>query len=62
MISEEGLELTADKVRALVEAPVPKDVSQLQSFLGLVNYYAKFLPNLSSTLAPLNQLLQNSWK
>ena len=62
VISEEGLKPTADKVRALVEAPVPKDVSQLQSFLGLVNYYAKFLPNLSSALAPLNQLLQKSRK
>ena len=62
MISEEGLKSTADKVRDLAEAPVPKDISQVRSFLGLVNYYAKFLPNLSSVLAPLNQLLQESWK
>ena len=62
VISEEGLKPTADKVRALVEVPVPKDVTQLRSFLGLVNYYAKFLPNLSSALAPLNQLLQKSRK
>ena len=32
--------------------------SQLQSFLGLVNYYGKFLPNLSRTLPPLHRLLQ----
>ena len=60
VISEEGLKPTADKVRALVDAPVPKDVSQLRSFLGLVNYYAKSMPNLSSVLAPLYQLLQKS--
>ena len=32
--------------------------SQLWSFLGLVNYYVKFLPKLSSTLAPLHRLLR----
>ena len=57
-----GLKPTVDKVRALVEATVPKDVFQLRSFLGLVNYYAKFMPNQSSALAPLNQLLQKSRK
>jgi hypothetical protein len=36
--------------------------SQLRAFLGLVNYYVKFLPNLSSTLAPLYQLLEKQRK
>ena len=39
-ITEAGLKPTAEKVRALVEATVPKDVSQLRSFFGLVKYYA----------------------
>ena len=38
------------------------DVSQLKSFLGLVNYYCKFLPNLSNTLAPLYRNLQKNAK
>lgn len=57
-ISAAGLHPTEEKVRAIVDAPVPKDVTQLKSFLGLVNYYGKFLPQLSSTLAPLYALLQ----
>ena len=62
-ISAEGLRPTDDKIRAVTEAPAPRNVSQLRSFLGLVNYYAKFLPQLSSTLAPLYRLLQKkcSW-
>ena len=32
-------------------------MSELKAFLGLVNYYGKFLPNLSTTLAPLHRLL-----
>ena len=62
-VSAAGLQPTADaKVKAIKEAPAPKDVSQLQSFLGLVNYYGKFLPNLSSVLSPLYRLLQSSTK
>ena len=56
------IKLMTNTVRALVDAPVHKDVSQLQSFLGLVNYYAKFMPNPSSALAPLYQLLKKSRK
>jgi len=33
-------------------APALQDVTQLKSFLGLVDYYGKFLPDLSSLLSP----------
>lgn len=61
-ISAQGLQPTEGKVRAIKNAPAPADVSQLKSFLGLVNYYCKFLPNLSNTLAPLYRLLQKNAK
>ena len=61
-ISADGLQPTQEKVRAIVKAPAPQNVSQLRSFLGLVNYYAKFLPQLSSTLSPLYRLLEKRSK
>lgn len=61
-ISAQGIKPTDRKVRALQEAPCPTNVSQLKSFLGLANYYIKFLPNLSSTLSPLYRLLQKQVK
>ena len=61
-ISAEGIQPTQEKVRAIAEAPAPNNVSQLRSFLGVVNYYAKFLPNLSTALAPLYRLLQKKAK
>ena len=54
------------KVRVIKDAPRPRDVSQLRSFLGLLNYYGKFLPNLATLLRPLYDLLQSvktwSWE
>ena len=47
---------------AILNAPAPTSVTELKSFLGLVSYYGKFIPNLSSTLYPLYQLLKASAK
>ena len=62
-ISDEGLQPTEGKIQAIAEAPEPQNVSQLKAFLGMLNYYAKFLPNISPRLAPLYKLLQKavSW-
>ena len=57
-ITAHGLQPTDEKIRAIRDAPAPKDISQLKSFLGLVNYYGKFLPHLSDILAPIYKLLQ----
>ena len=47
-------------MKAVQEAPVPKNVTELKSFLGMLSYYSKFLPNLVSELAPLYKLLKQS--
>ena len=59
-ISDKGLQLTEGKIRAIVKAPAPENVSQLKAFLGMLNYYAKFLPNISSRLAQLYKFLQKA--
>ena len=62
VIDSTGLHTSPDKVKAIIDAPCPTNVAQLRSFLGLINYYGRFLPNLSTVLHPLNQLLQKDWK
>ena len=57
-IDATGLHPLADKVQAVKEAPIPKSVQELKSYLGMLTYYGKFLPNLSSTLHPLYALLK----
>ena len=59
-ISKEGLQPTEDKVKAVIDTPPPTDVSKLRAFLGLVNYYGKFMENLSTLLAPLYSLLRKN--
>ncbi len=63
-ISQAGLQPTQGKVQAIAEAPRPQTVTEVKAFVGLVNYYGKFLRNLATTLAPLYQLLQKNaaWK
>ena len=62
-ISLEGLQPTRGKICAITDAPIPSNLTKLRSFLGLVNYYSKFLPHLATTLAPLYLLLRrrNKW-
>ena len=44
----------------MVKVPQPRNVAELKSFLGMVNYYSKFLPNLSTTISPLYALLKKN--
>ena len=59
-IDSKGLHATPSKLEATMQAPFPKYPQQLRSFLGLLNNYGKFIPNLASLVHPLNQLLHNN--
>jgi hypothetical protein len=61
-IDAEGIHPTDDKVQAIMKAPVPTDVGKLKSYLGLLNYYGSFMPNLSTMLHPLHKLLRKGEK
>ncbi|GBP89666.1 Uncharacterized protein K02A2.6 [Eumeta japonica] len=58
VIDKDGLHTSPEKVKAIKEAEPPKNVSQLKSFLGLVNYYRSFVPRMSTILGPLHDLLK----
>ena len=54
-LSQSGISKST-KVDAVLEMPPPKDVPSLRSFLGSVQFYSKFLPNLSTITEPLHKL------
>jgi transposase InsO family protein len=61
-ISKFGIEPMEEKVQALVQAKPPENVQQLKAYLGLLNYYGRFLKNLSGELHALHKLLRKGVK
>lgn len=57
-VDSEGLHKTNDKIEAILKIPQPKTQTEIKQFLGLVKYYYKFIPNLTSKLLPLYQHLK----
>lgn len=64
VIDEKGLHKSPEKLRAIAEASAPTNISQLRSFLGLINYYGRFVKNMMTILSPLHELLHVgvAWK
>ena len=61
-VSSEGISVSPDKIDSVTKARVPKDVSELRSFLGLVNFVGKFIPNLPTVAEPLLRLIRHKVK
>lgn len=51
-----------EKVRAITEMGRPTDIGQVRRFLGMVTYYARFIPDLSTQTTPLRNLLRKNEK
>lgn len=51
-----GITPTDTHLEAIKSLPEPKDLKQLQSFMGKINYYVKFIKNAAHISAPLNEL------
>lgn len=62
VISENGVRPDPSKISAVQNIPFPKKVKHLKSFLGLVSYYRKFIPNCATICQPLNKLLKKDEK
>ena len=59
-LSSRGVGVAADKVKAVVEAREPESVSEVRSFLGLVNYSGRFIPDLATLSEPLRRLTKKN--
>ncbi|KAL8584671.1 hypothetical protein ACOMHN_002400 [Nucella lapillus] len=57
-ISQEGAAPDPSKIRAILEMPDPINVPELRRFMGMVNYLGRYLPDLSTTLKPISELLE----
>ena len=58
IVSAEGIKADPEKIKAITEMKTPENITELQRFLGMINYVGKFLPNLAEVAAPLRCLLK----
>ena len=58
LLSAKGIGPTESRVKALREAREPTDSSEVRSFLGLVNFSARFISGLAMEAEPLRRLTQ----
>ncbi|XP_035917100.1 uncharacterized protein K02A2.6-like isoform X1 [Anopheles stephensi] len=59
IIDRTGLRPNPKKIDAIVNLPAPSNVNEVRSFLGAINYYGKFVPNMRNLRYPLDNLLKD---
>lgn len=60
ILRKDGIHKELSKIKAVNNMPRPQNVSDIRAFIGMINYYSKFIKNLSSILQPLNKLLHKN--
>ena len=60
VVSPQDITMQKDKLDAIRNWPVPKNINDIQTFLGLANFYRRFIRNFSRIAAPLSGMLKGS--
>eukprot|EP00253_Pinus_taeda_P006262 PITA_06262 len=56
VITKDGIVVDPEKIKAIMEWPVPKDVADVRSFMGLAGYYRRFVEGFSKVAFPITSL------
>ena len=62
VIGLEGIKMEKEKVRGVLEWPIPKCVKDVQKFLGLANYYCRFIKSFALIARPLHDMVKKDKK
>lgn len=58
IVTADGVSTDPDKIQAVREWPIPNNVQELRSFLGLCTYYRRFVPNFATIAKDLHALTE----
>jgi hypothetical protein len=61
-ISKDGISVDPSKVKEVMGWKPPKSIHQIRSFIGLVGYYRRFIPDFSRIAKPMTELLKKGVK
>ena len=61
-ISKDGIAVDPAKTKVIREFPMPRHANDVRSFLGMGNFFRKFIPKYTHIVNPLNQLLRKDAK
>lgn len=59
VVTRQGIAPSPERVKAITAMDSPQNISELRRLLGMINYMGRYLPNLSTVLQPLNELLKS---
>ena len=62
VIGKEGIKMEEEKVKSVLDWPTPKCVKDVQKFLGLANYYCRFIESFASMARPLHDMVKKNRK
>lgn len=62
VVSANGLRVDPEKIKAIVEIPVPRNQKEVRQFTGMASWYRRFIPNFATRLHPLTSLLRRKSK
>ena len=62
VIGADGIKMEEEKVKSVLDWPIPKCVKDVQKFLGLANYYCRFIEGFASIARPLHNLVKKDQK
>jgi len=62
VIVPEGIKMEEGKIKGVLEWPTPKDVKDVQKFLGLANYYRRFIEGFASIARLLHDIVKKDKK
>lgn len=62
VVNSKGLLVDPDKVKAILDIPSPKNVTEVRRVIGISSWYRRFLPAFSTIIAPMTELLHKNKK
>eukprot|EP00253_Pinus_taeda_P009966 PITA_09966 len=62
IISKDGIRIGPERIQAILQIPYPRNIKELQAFLGKINFLRRFIPNLAELIMLLRKMLKKDAK